>query len=400
MTVKKIGVVFFLLLTTLATRTATAQNSSRAMKKLIDENMKLAVKQYKLLAKNTPPTVMPRNYDPAAHKLVTANVSWWTSGFFPGSLWYLYEYSGDTAIRSEAERRLNILERIKYHTGDHDLGFMIFCSFGNAYRITGDAHYKDVIDTASETLIKRYRPSIRSIQSWDSSKNFRCPVIIDNMMNLEMLCWTSDQVKEPKYKLIAIDHAETTIKNHFRPDYSTYHVIDYDLQTGKVIKKKTAQGYSDESAWARGQSWGLYGYTMLYRMTTERKYLDLARNIAGFLLNHPNLPADKVPYWDYNVPDPAHAKRDVSAGSVMASALLELGQYTEGEEREKYISTARKILQSLSGKTYRSKVGENGGFLLKHSVGSLPHNSEIDVSLTYADYYFIEALLRYKNWYL
>jgi len=361
----------------------------------------LAAQQYKLLAGNTPTNVMPRNYMAKEGKLVTSNTTWWTSGFFPGSLWYIYEFTKDSAIRAEAERRLAIIEHVKHYTGDHDLGFMIFCSFGNAYRITGNKTYKNVIAEAAETLIKRYRSTTRSIQSWGRMKDSISPVIIDNMMNLELLNWVSDEWREPKYKVIAIDHANTTLKNHFRPDNSSYHVLDYDVNTGNVIRKKTAQGFSDESAWARGQSWGLYGYTMMYRFTKESNYLEQARKIALFLLNHPNLPPDKIPYWDYNAKDIPDTYRDVSAGSIMASALLELAQYeVDAKKKKEYIAVAKKILQSLSSDSYRNKPGESGGFILKHSVGSLPGNSEVDVPLTYADYYFLEALLRYKNWYL
>ncbi|MFZ1313775.1 MAG: glycoside hydrolase family 88 protein, partial [Chitinophagaceae bacterium] len=378
-----------------------AQKQDRYMEKLIRKNFMLAAQQYKLLAGNTPTNVMPRNYMAKEGKLVTSNTTWWTSGFFPGSLWYIYEFTKDSAIRAEAERRLTIIEHVKHYTGDHDLGFMIFCSFGNAYRITGNQTYKNVIAEAAETLIKRYRSTTRSIQSWGRMKDSISPVIIDNMMNLELLNWVSDEWREPKYKVIAIDHANTTLKNHFRPDNSSYHVLDYDVNTGNVIRKKTAQGFSDESAWARGQSWGLYGYTMMYRFTKESNYLEQARKIALFLLNHPNLPPDKIPYWDYNAKDIPDTYRDVSAGSIMASALLELAQYeVDAKKKKEYIAVAKKILQSLSSDSYRNKPGESGGFILKHSVGSLPGNSEVDVPLTYADYYFLEALLRYKNWYL
>lgn len=379
---------------------ASAQSGDRSMRKLIRENLTFAASQYKLLARNTPADVMPRNFDEKKQLLVTSATSWWTSGFFPGSLWMIYDYTGDTAIRAEAERRLLILEKEKYHSTDHDLGFMIFCSFGNAFRITREEKYKEPIFTASETLIQRYRPGIRSIQSWDSSGNFRCPVIIDNLMNLEILCWTSDQQREPRYKVIAIAHANTTMRNHYRPDFSAYHVVDYDLASKQVRAKLTAQGAAPESAWARGQSWGLYGFTMMFRSTGDSAYLQQARNIAQFLINHPRLPADKVPYWDYDAKDIPNTYRDVSAATIMASALLELARFVDEKEGKEYLNTARTILKSVSGKKYRSAKGGNGGFLLRHSVGAIPYNSEVDVSLTYADYYFIEALLRYQRWYI
>lgn len=376
----------------------SAQVEDRKMEKLIEENMKFAARQYKLLAKNTPADVMPRNFSEKDQKLVTSSTSWWTSGFFPGSLWYIYEFTGDTAIRAEAERRLAVLEKEKYHTKDHDLGFMIFCSFGNAYRITKNENYKETVLTAAETLIKRYRPTIRAIQSWDSGGRFTSPVIIDNMMNLELLCWSADELREPKYKVIAIAHTETTKRDFYRPDNSTYHVVDYDLAKGAVREKMTAQGAAPESAWARGQSWGLYGFTMMYRCTKEPTYLEHARKIAKFILNHPRLPKDKIPYWDFDAKDIPHTYRDVSAASILASALLDLAQYVEANERDEYINTARTILINLSGKKYRSKTGGNAGFLLRHSVGAIPYNSEVDVSLTYADYYFLEAMMRYRGW--
>ncbi len=302
------------------------------MKQLIDENLQFAVTQYKLMAKNTPPDVMPRSFDAAKNELITSNTRWWCSGFYPGTLWQLYGATKDEEIRVEAEKRLQLQEPMKHYTGNHDLGFMIFCPFGTAYEITKNPAYKEVIITAAETLTKRYRPSIKSIQSWDSSSNFRCPVIIDNMMNLELLEWAAQNGGDRKYHEIAVNHSNSTIKNHFRADYSSYHVIDYDLATGTVSRKMTHQGYADESAWARGQSWGLYGFVMMYRFTKDKAYLTQAQKIAKFLLNHPNLPADKVPYWDYNAPDIPNARRDVSAGSIMASALLELGQYTRGKK--------------------------------------------------------------------
>ena len=377
-----------------------AQPKNKITSQFIKENMDFAAKQYKLLATLTPRDSMPRSFDEKNNRSIASATDWWTSGFFPGSLWLIYEYTKDTTIRAEAERRLAIQEKEKHYSGNHDLGFMIYCSFGNAYRLTGKSEYKEVIATAAETLIKRYRPVVRAIQSWGSMQDTVCPVIIDNMMNLELLNWVSDEWREPKYKVIAIDHANTTTKNHFRVDNSSYHVLDYSVSTGKVLKKKTAQGYSDESAWARGQSWGLYGYTMMYRCTKEPAYLEQAKKIANFLIRHPNLPADKIAYWDYNAPVTTTTYRDVSASSIMASALLELGQFVNKKERKEYVDAAKKIVLSLSSAAYRAKQDENGGFILKHSVGSLPHNSEIDVPLTYADYYFLEALLRYKKWYL
>ena len=293
-----------------------------------------------------------------------------------------------------------ILEKEKTYTGNHDLGFMMYCSFGNAYSITNKAEYKDVIFTAASSLATRYRPSIQSIQSWDSNKNFTCPVIIDNMMNLELLEWVTKNGGDARFAEIAVNHANSTLKNHFRADNSSYHVLDYDLKSGTVARRVTHQGYSNELAWARGQAWGLYGFTVMYRFTKDKKYLDQANKIAAFILHHPNLPADKIPYWDFNAPGIPSEPRDASAAAITASALLELAKYVKGKAKKEYVSTAEIIIQSLSSSNYNAELGTNGGFLLKHSTGHKPGGSEIDVALTYADYYYIEALTRYKKWYL
>ena len=377
-----------------------AQSSKKAMAELINQNFEFAVKQYKVLMQQVPATLMPRSYNAEKKELVTSNTKWWCSGFYPGTLWMLYGATKDEVIKEEALKRLAILEPEKTYTGNHDLGFMMYCSFGTAYALTNNPEYKNVIFTAANSLATRYRPSIQAIQSWDSSKNFKCPVIIDNMMNLELLEWVAKNGGDKKLHEIAVNHSNTTLKNHFRPDNSSYHVIDYDLQSGGVSRKVTHQGYADESAWARGQAWGFYGYVVMYRFTKEKKYLDQANKIAQFLLNHRNLPADKIPYWDFNAPGIPNELRDASAAAVMASGLLELAQYTNGKNKNEYIGTAEKMLRSLASPSYRAPLGSNGGFILMHSVGHKPGASEVDVPLTYADYYFIEALTRYKKWYL
>lgn len=378
-------------------QTASLKNKMEA---LIQDNFAFAAKQYQYLKANTPDSVMPRSYVSATNTSVTSDTKWWCSGFYPGTLWYLYAYTKDENIRKEAEKRLGILEKEKYYTGNHDLGFMIYCSFGTAYKYTNNPAYKDVVTIAAKSLSTRYRPAIKSIQSWNSSARLSCPVIIDNMMNLELLHWVSDHGGDPVYKEIAVTHANTTIEHQFRPDNSSYHVVDWDLNTATVLKKITWQGAADSSAWSRGQTWGLYGYTLMYRFTKNPAYLNQAKKIAKFILSHPNLPADKVPYWDFDAPGIPSVPRDASSGAIMASALLELGQYTSGKEKTEYIKTAETILMALSSEAYRAKLGQNGGFILMHSVGSLPHKSEVDAPLTYADYYFIEGLTRYKDWYL
>lgn len=374
------------------------QGSKTDMRKIIDENFQFAARQYKVFIQNSPADKMMKTFQNG--KPVLTEINWWTSGFFPGSLWLIYEQTKDASIKADAERRLDSLEKMKRYTGNHDIGFIIFCSFGNAYRITGNARYKDVIDTAAVYQITRYRPSIKSIQSWNKSNKFQCPVIIDNMMNLEQLCWVSQNGGDKKYSDIAITHTNTTIQNHYRKDYSSYHVVDYDLNTGNIIKKVTHQGFADSSAWSRGQAWGLYGFTVMYRFTKDKKYLQQATQIANFITKHPNVPEDKIFYWDFNAPVTSSTPRDASASAITASALLELANYVKGNDRTNYIDFAEQTLRSLSSEKYRSKEGENGGFLIMHNVGSLPGNSEVDVPLTYADYYFLEALKRFKDWYL
>jgi len=372
--------------------------SKKEMSKLIQNEFEWANKQYKYLIKTVPSDKMPQSFKDG--KLVTKDISWWCSGFYPGSLWMIYEQTKDPEIRKEAEKRLKIIKPNQTFTRDHDLGFMMFCSFGNAYRITKKPEYKAIILTSAESLSTRFRPNMKAILSWDKMADFKGPVIIDNMMNLEMLMWASQHGGSKKLEEVAVTHANTTMKNHFRPDFSSYHVIDYDVNTGNVLSKKTFQGYADSSAWARGQGWALYGYTMMFRFTKEEKYLTQAQHIAKFIINHPSMPEDKIPYWDFDDPKIPNVPRDASAAAIIASALLELGQYSNGDEKRNYIDIAKKIIVNLSSEKYQAKLNENGGFLLMHSTGGLPLHSEIDVPLIYADYYFLEALKRYKDWYL
>jgi len=325
----------------------------------------------------------------------------WTSGFFPGSMWYMYELTNDKKWKDAGTKYTEKLDTVKYLTSHHDIGFMINCSFGNAYRITQNPAYKAVIVEAAKSLSTRFRPLAGVIQSWDvdrgwqSQRGWKCPVIIDNMMNLELLFEATRFSGDSSFYRIAVSHADATMKHHFRPDYSSYHVVDYDDLTGAVRGKYTAQGYADESAWSRGQAWALYGFVVCYRETKDPKYLDMAKNIHTFIFNHPNMPEDLVPYWDLDAPHIPNEPRDVSAAAILASALYELDKYLP--EIPEYKNTADKIIASLSGDAYRAIVGTNANFLLMHSVGSIPHGHEIDVPINYADYYYLEALTRRKK---
>ncbi len=332
-----------------------------------------------------------------ADTLVAVGSRDWTSGFYSGILWQMYDYTKDKKWEQAARKWTRGLEKEKYNTNTHDLGFMLYCSFGNGLRLTNDPDYKAILLQGAKSLSTRFNAKTGVIKSWDHGKG-KYPVIIDNMMNLEFLFWATKVSGDSSFYKIAVTHANTTMKNHFRPDNSSYHVLNYDTTTGKVISKITHQGYADESAWARGQAWGLYGYTMSYRETKDKKYLDQAVKIAEFFLNHPNLPKDKVPYWDFNAPDIPNTQHDASAAAIAASGLLELGGYVK--DGKKYIQSAEQILTSLSSPAYLAKLNTNRDFILMHSVGHKPAKSEIDVPIIYADYYYVEALLRYDRWIL
>lgn len=322
--------------------------------------------------------------------------SWWCSGFFSGTLWYLYEFTKNDSWKIAAERWTNAIENEKFNTKTHDLGFMLFCSFGNGYRLTGNEHYKEVILTGAKSLATRFNPNIGLIKSWDHFESiYNYPVIIDNMMNLEYLLEAAKLSNRKEFYKIALSHADKTLQNHFRKDNSCYHVICYDSD-GKVLAKKNHQGYNDQSAWSRGQAWALYGYTVLYRETHKVKYLKQAQKVAAYFLEHSNLPSDKIPYWDFNAPNIPNEERDVSAATIVASALLELQEYSKKNTIE-YMKLAEAILLSLSTSKYKADLGTNNNFILKHSMGSKTLNKEVDQPLIYADYYYLEALLRYQK---
>lgn len=323
----------------------------------------------------------------------------WRSGFFPGSVWYLYELTGDSTLLPLATKYTEAIEEAKDLTWHHDIGFIINCSFGNGLRLAGKPEYKDVMVQAAKSLSTRFREAPGIIQSWDvergwqSERGWECPVIIDNMMNLELLFEATRLSGDSSFYKVAVAHADRTMKEHFRPDGSCYHVIDYSIKDGKVRHRQTAQGYADESVWSRGQAWAVYGYVVCYRETKDRKYLDQALKTFNFMKNHKAMPADLIPYWDMDAPNIPDAPRDASTASCMASALYEISTM-DVPDAGSYKVYADSILVSLSSPAYRAELGTNGNFILMHSVGSIPHNSEIDVPLNYADYYFIEALKR------
>ena len=386
------------------------------VKDLAEDVFELAKIQYAAMDSALDEGEYPRSTN-ADGSLRTSDDGWWCSGFYPGSLWYIYEFTGDESFRNLAWKHTHSLEGlIEKHT-DHDIGFQINCSYGNALRLTGDS--AAVVPTylaAARKLADRFNPGAGVIRSWDWPQNhWRYPVIIDNMMNLELLTVAERMSGEKRLADVANAHATTTLNNHFRPDWSSWHLLDYDVETGDVRYRETVQGYAHESAWARGQAWALYGFTMMYRETGRKEYLEAAENIGDMLVGR--LPEDGIPYWDLNAPGTPEALdrsvpgatqnshayiepvyRDASAGAIMASAFIELSTLTEDTKAaEKYLDTARRQLLTFGTEDYLANPGENGYFILKHSVGSIPGSSEVDVPLSYADYYFLEALIRYSK---
>lgn len=389
------------------------QNKEEDKNLFINENILFAEQQTDNMLKNVgEPTGKnyPRSMKDNGNIVVTGMYDW-TPGFFPGSLWYLYELTNDIKWRDTAQKWTESLEPLKTFTGHHDLGFMMYCSYGNAERLAPKPGYKEILIESANSLSTRFSENTQTIKSWNYRKAWNdttewfYPVIIDNLMNLEMLFYASKITGDKKYYDIAVKHSDATLKNHFRQDFSTYHVVDYDTITGKVLDQATCQGYSDNSMWSRGQAWAIYGYTMIYRETKDAKYLDAAIKATDIYMK--NLPQDLVPLWDFNVEEEGYNPegksyavefreklRDTSAAAIVCSALFELSEYADNKD---YLDAAIKMLHNLASPAYRAELGKNANFILKHSVGSIPHKVEIDKPLVYADYYFLEALVRYKN---
>ena len=369
------------------------------IQEVVERGLQVATTHAINMAKSLEPGKFPTSINKKG-ELATSNYSWWCSGFYPGELWYLYENNPTPELLKYAKQFTEAVEPAKNIKYSHDLGFMINCSFGNGYRLTGNEHYKEVMHTAANSLYSRYNPSVGLIRSWDFNKKlWQYPVIIDNMMNLEFMMWCGRNFGDNRYREAAISHAMKTMEHHFRDDYSCYHVVSYDTITGLPHKKQTHQGFADESSWARGQAWALYGFTMMYRESGCMEFLKHAKNVAAFLMNHPRMPKDKVPYWDFDAPNIPKEPRDASAAALMASALVELGQIVGGEQGQKYIAYAEDQVRSLTSKAYLAKVGKNHNFSIMHCTGHKPNNSEVDVPLSYGDYYYVEALVRLKKMY-
>lgn len=409
---KTYSTILFLLASALCFALSACNNPKNNETQFIEENIAFAAKQTDNMlnaigdfnGKNYPRTTNSKG------EFRGTSIHDWTPGFFAGSLWYLYELTGDTTWRHNAEKWTYPLESLKTFTGNHDIGFLMYCSYGHAERLASKPEYKDILVQSAKSLCTRFHENVQAIESWDYRKawdgtEWFYPVIIDNMMNLELLFYASKVTGDKRYYDVAVAHANTTLKNHFRDDFSSYHVIDYDTITGAVLHKQTCQGYSDNSTWSRGQAWAIYGYTMMYRETKDPAYLDAAEKLTAYYIN--NLPEDFVPLWDFNVGQEGFTPvgkaytggditntRDASAASIVCSALFELGELSANK---KYTKAAINMLKSLSSPSYRAKLGENANFIIMHCTGSYPHKSEINAPLVYADYYYLEALIRYRK---
>lgn len=368
---------------------------------VINNDINFSTRQYSLMLQRIGregKVRIPKTIDKLG-RMVYIPIDDWCSGFFPGSLCYLYQLTNDKSWLLQSKRFTEALDSIQYLTWHHDVGFMIGSSYLNIYRLDPNKAYKKTIIQTAKSLCTRFRKKAGVIQSWNvdrgwqSKRGWTCPVIIDNMMNLELLFEATRLSGDSTYWKVAVSHANKTLENQFRKDGSCYHVVDYDPNNGAVLHRQTAQGYADNSAWARGQAWAVYGYTVCYRYTHDRKYLDQAVKTLNFVMQNPNLPNDLIPYWDFDAPNIPNEPRDVSSAACIASALYEMNNYLPDNG---YTSLADRIIRSLSSPEYRAPLGKNGCFLLMHSVGSIPHNNEIDVPLNYADYYFLEALTRRK----
>ncbi len=408
---------FVLMLTAMAFVFASCAPKQETMRELSDRVFAVAMEQYQMMDAQLAPDQFPKTFEDDS--LITTGLKWWCSGFPAGTMWYIYEYTRDPQMLELAKKHTAKMSAILDYPTHHDIGFQINDSYGQAYRLTGDEAYLPLIKAAAERLAGRFSPVTGVTMSWEPSAKWNYPVIIDNMMNLELLENASKLFDEPGFDAVARTHANTTMANHFRPDYTVYHLLDYDPENGDVVVRQTVQGYADETCWSRGEAWALYGYTMMYRETGDEAYLALAEHIADYLLTV--LPEDGIPYWDFNAPGTPNAigsdavgapeydydeslpvKRDASAGAIIASALVDLSRLTKDADKSaSYIAEAEKMLRTFAGEEYLAKSGELGGFVLKHSVGNL-HGSkkgptEVDVPLTYADYYFLEALVKFNE---
>ena len=388
---KKFNSLFFIVLISFVNINCQAQTKNKGF------SFKTEIKERfsKLLDFPVDSVLIPRSMDLSSGVVKKVKSKDWTSGFFAGNLWQIYSLTGDVRFKEKAILWNAFIEKEKFNNTTHDMGFKVYCSFGKGLKVKDNAKYKNIIVKSAQTLVTRFDTKIGAIRSWDHNKEFfDFPVIIDNMLNLELLFEASKISGDKTYKNIAIQHANTTLKNHFRKDNSCYHVIDYDTLSGKVKNKLTHQGFNNESSWARGQSWAVYGFTMAYRYTKNKEYLKQAEATAKYYMNYKTLPEDGIPYWDFNDTSIPNAPRDASSAAVMASALLELYSFTKNQT---YLEYSNKIINTLSSDKYLLNDSVKGPFILDHSTGNWPKKDEIDQPIVYADYYYLEAIIRKQS---
>lgn len=388
--------LFLSLLALIFSSTACKNDKQRTSHEEMGQDTKnLLDMRYKMLLKYPVDSIgFPRSYRHKSKEVHKVPSKDWTSGFFPGNLWRIYQLTGDEVFKERAAKWTSFIEKEKFNDGTHDMGFKVFCSFGEGLKVASNDKYEAVIVKSAQTLATRFVKNVGCIRSWDFNKDiWEFPVIIDNMMNLELLFEATKISGDSTFHKIAVSHANTTLKNHFREDNSSYHVVVYDTISGKVKDKVTHQGLNADSAWARGQAWGIYGFTMAYRYTGDNQYLNQAKSSLNFYLNHQNLREDGIPYWDFNDPNIPHAVRDVSAASIVASACYELSKYDSDKVYEQY---ADKVLSTLMSEEYILGPDIDAPFILMHSTGNWPNKNEMDEPIVYSDYYFLEALQRKK----
>jgi len=373
---------------------ATCKSNSKDDKKTtsLSVDSLLQIRYAKLLDYPADSLSFPRSYSLEKKTINKVPSKDWTSGFYPGNLWLLYQLTGDETFKEHAAKWTALVEKEKYNDRTHDMGFKVYCSFGQGTKVQPNKTYNDIIVKSAKTLSTRFNKKVGSLRSWDFNKDiWEFPVIIDNMMNLELLFEATKISGDSTYHNMAVSHANTTLKNHFREDHSSYHVVVYDTITGKAKDKVTHQGFNDDSAWARGQAWGIYGYSMAYRYTKDVNYLNQAKSNLEFYLNHPNMREDGIPYWDFKDPAIPNAVRDVSAATIIASACYELYSFTDSQI---YKSYSDKVINTLKSEEYILDTGIKAPFILNHSTGNWPKKDEMDEPIIYGDYYFLEALLR------
>ncbi|APY11662.1 glucuronyl hydrolase [Seonamhaeicola sp. S2-3] len=355
----------------------------------------LKVRYSKLLDYKLDSTAFARSYNPKTKTIKKVPSKDWTSGFFAGNFWQIYMLTNNEVYKTKAKEWTAFIEKEKYNNKTHDMGFKVFCSFGNGLKVENNKKYEDIIVESAKTLSTRFNEKIGSIRSWDFNKEkWQFPVIIDNMMNLELLFEATKISGDSTFYKIAVKHANTTLKNHFRPDGSTWHVLDYDTISGLVRARVTHQGIDDNSAWARGQSWAINGFTTVYRYTKDEKYLNRAIATANYFINHENMPDDGIPYWDFDDPDIPNVFRDASAGAIVASALVELYKYTKNQS---YLDYSKKVVNTLKTVDYILSEEVEAPFILDHSFGDWSKKHEMDEPIVYGDYYFLQTLLRLRD---